>query len=151
MPNLAIAFAAQWLLLVPVAFVAIVIISRRRWKRDAIEAIAASIGTIALVKLAAAFVHEARPFVVEHVAPLVAHPPDNAFPSDHLAACGLAFAYLLPRSKALAFATLVIAAAIGYARVAANLHWPLDVAAGFVLGAFGAYGAQEILAVATNR
>lgn len=133
-PNVLIAVAAQWLILVPAAFVAVVVIARRRWKSDGIAAIAASAVTIGAVKIAGACFSEPRPFAVEGIVPLVSHAPDNAFPSDHLAACGLAFAYLWPRSKPLALATLAIAVAIAAARVAARLHWPVDVLAGFLLG-----------------
>lgn len=133
-----IAFAAQWLLLVPVFLTIAVVIARRKWKRDLIEALFAGLATIAFVKIAATLFVERRPFVLEHVQPLVPHASDNAFPSDHLAACGLAFAYVFPRSKAAAIAILAAAAAIAYARVAARLHWPVDVAAGFVLGSLAA-------------
>jgi undecaprenyl-diphosphatase len=149
----AISFVAQWLLIVPAGLVAVVILARRQWKRDLLDAVFGGLATIALVKLAGASFAEARPFVVEHVQPLVAHAPDNAFPSDHLAACGLAFAYLLPRSRIAAIATLVFAGAIGYARVAARLHWPDDVVVGFVLGVAGfvlGFYARRVLRVTSS-
>ena len=130
-----IAFIAQWLIVVPALLVLAAIVMRRVWKSDLLEAVIAGIATIVVVKIAGSLYVERRPFLVEHVQPLVPHAPDNAFPSDHLAACGLAFAYLWPRSKPLAIATLACAGAIAYARVVAHLHWPLDVTAGFVLGA----------------
>ena len=133
-----LAFAAQWLLLVPVFLTIAVVIARRKWKRDLPEALCAGLATIAFVKIAGILFVERRPFVLEHLQPLVSHAPDNAFPSDHLAACGLAFAYVFPRSKPAAIAILLAAAAIAYARVAARLHWPGDVAAGFLLGSLAA-------------
>lgn len=133
-----IEFTAQWLLVVPALLVVAAILVRRHWKRDILEAAAAGIATIVLVKIAASAFVERRPFVVEHVRPLVAHPPDNSFPSDHLAACGLAFAYLFVRSRPMALLALLCAAIIAWARVAARLHWPLDVTAGFVIGALAA-------------
>ncbi len=132
-----IAFAAQWLVVVPALLVIAAIAIRRTWKRDLVEALLGGLGTIALVKIAGSLFTEPRPFVVEHLRPLVAHPPDNAFPSDHLAACGLAFAYVWPRSRGMAVLTLLLSAAIGYARVAARLHWPGDIVAGFLLGILG--------------
>jgi undecaprenyl-diphosphatase len=139
----AIAFAAQWLIIVPALLVAAVILVRRSWKRDLVEAFLAGAGTIALVKIAGTLFVEPRPFVVEHLHPLVAHAPDNAFPSDHLAACGLACAYLFVRSRVLAAAALLTAGAIAYARVAAHLHWPPDVAVGFLLGTLAAAFARS--------
>ncbi|HET9095727.1 MAG TPA: phosphatase PAP2 family protein [Candidatus Baltobacteraceae bacterium] len=136
--NVATAFAAQWLVVVPALLVVTAIVVRRNWKWDLIEAFVAGLAAVALVKIAGTFFVEPRPFVAEHVQPLVAHAADNAFPSDHLAACGLAFMYLLVRSRAMAAAVLLLAGAIAYARVAAHLHWPLDVAVGFVLGMLAA-------------
>lgn len=140
-----IAAVAQWALLVPALLVAGTIVVRRRWRIDVTEAVVAGIATIAFVKLAGALRFEQRPFVLEHLHPLVPHAPDNAFPSDHLAAAGLAFAYLWPRSKPLAIVVLVFAAAIGAARVLAHLHWPVDIVAGFVIGAVATELARAVL------
>lgn len=143
-----IAIVAQWFLLIPAIIVAVLIYVRAQWRRDIIEAAAAGVLTIGFVKLAGALRFESRPFIVEHVRPLVAHAPDNAFPSDHLAACGLAFAYLWPRSRPLAAITLLVAAAIGAARVAAKLHWPIDIATGFILGGLATIIARAFMALA---
>lgn len=140
-----IVFTAQWLIIVPALLVLAAVLVRRKWTSDLIEALFAGIATIALVKLAGSVFLEPRPFVVERLHPLLAHAPDNAFPSDHLAACGLAFAYLWPRSKYSASAVLLLAGLIAYARVAAHLHWPLDVVAGFLLGALAAALAHVLL------
>jgi membrane-associated phospholipid phosphatase len=128
------AIIAQWALVIPAALVLIALVLRAQWREDLSEAGIAGIVTVALVKVAGALRFESRPFVVEHVPPLVPHVPDNAFPSDHLAAAGLAFAFLWPRSKSLAIVALLFAAAIGTARVIARLHWPIDIVIGFALG-----------------
>jgi len=126
---------AQWGLVIPAALTAAIIVMRRRWAPDLIEAALAALATLLAVKTAGAAIFENRPFVVEHTRSWLGHAPDNAFPSDHLAACGLAFAYLWPRSKGMALAALVAAVAIAAARVLVRLHWPLDVLCGFALGA----------------
>ena len=154
MTNLLVSFAAQWLIIVPAVLVLGVIVARRRWKADIFEAAASGALAIVLVKIAAAVVHEKRPFVLEHVHPLVAHAADNSFPSDHLTACGIAFAYLWPRSRPMALAALVFAAAIACARVLAHLHWPIDVASGFALGALATIAVRLLSALprrATSR
>lgn len=130
------AFVAQWLLVVPAALVVAAILWRRRWVADIAQAALAGAFTVIGVKIAGALHFESRPFVVEHVRPLIPHAADNAFPSDHLAACGLAVAYLWPRSKPAAVLALLCAAAIGAARVLARVHWPDDIFAGFLIGVF---------------
>uniref|UniRef100_E6QWR6 Phosphatidic acid phosphatase type 2/haloperoxidase domain-containing protein n=1 Tax=mine drainage metagenome TaxID=410659 RepID=E6QWR6_9ZZZZ len=76
-------------------------------------------------------------FVALHLTPLVAHVGANSFPSDHLAATGLAVMYLWPRSRALATAAFVVGSLLGAARVLAHLHWPLDIVVAFAIGIAG--------------
>lgn len=142
--DTAIRVLATWGLAIPVLLVAASVFLRRRWRKDALSAVAAGLTTIVLVKLAALHYGQ-RPFVVEHIRPLIAHIPDNSFPSDHLAAIGLAYAYLWPRSKVFAVITLLAAILVGGARVAAHIHWPVDVIFGFCLGIAGMLIAAGIL------
>lgn len=130
----AVALIAQYLIVVPIALTVWAIISRRRFQFDISEAVMAGILTVVLVKIGGAAYLHARPFVVLHHPPAVPHAPDNAFPSDHLAACGLAVSYLWNRNRIFAMVTLACAVLIGAARVLTLLHWPLDVAAGFAFG-----------------
>jgi undecaprenyl-diphosphatase len=143
--------AAQWLIVLPLALVLWVIVRRRRWRADFLEAAVGGLLTIGLVKLAGMAYFHARPFVVYHVRPIVPHAPDNAFPSDHLAACGLAFRYLWARQRTVAVVTLICAAAIGAARVLTLLHWPVDIAAGFLAGAIACTLAQAVLRTIPSR
>ncbi len=136
---------ALYLIAFPALLVAVAIVRRRAWWGDIRAAALGGAFTVALVKIAGALYFHERPFVVQHVAPLIAHAPDNAFPSDHLAACGLAVAFLIGRDRRLAALAALCAAAIGYARVAAALHWPIDIASGFALGAAAMFAADALL------
>jgi undecaprenyl-diphosphatase len=140
----AIAFVATWCLLVPVTLV-LVSVARSANRRAAIvEATLAGFATAALVKASALLYAHPRPFVVHHVLPLVAHAADNAFPSDHAAAAGLAVAYLWTRSRPSAVIALTFALLIGAARVAAQLHWPIDIIAGYAFGITGGIVALNV-------
>lgn len=86
------------------------------------------------VKLAGALWIDPRPFVVDHTAPLIAHPADNGFPSDHTALAAAVAAVVLLWHRRTGAALLVVAVLLGAARVAAHVHhWP-DVLAGFAIG-----------------
>ncbi|HEV2262061.1 MAG TPA: phosphatase PAP2 family protein [Candidatus Rubrimentiphilum sp.] len=111
-----------------------VIGTRRAWRLDLTEAILAGLVTIAFVKIAGVAFFHARPFVAGARSPLVSHAADNSFPSDHLAACGLAIGYLWTRNRTFAVVAGCCAVLIGAARVLAGLHWPVDVIAGALLG-----------------
>ena len=140
---------ANWALLGPAILGLAIVLQRRKWRFDGSEAIAAAMLTVAIVKLSAMLYSHARPFVVLHTTPLVAHIPDNAFPSDHLAACGLAVGFLWHRSRATALLAAAFAVALAAARVVAGLHWPVDVAAGFIEGLIGSSAGR--LAVRLGR
>ena len=137
--NATIVATAMWGIVLPLLFVLIVTVRRGKWRFDIAQGALGGLATILIVKISAAFFYERRPFLVEHLHPLVAHAADNAFPSDHLAACGLAVGYLWPRSKAFATLAIVVALAIATARVLARLHYPQDVIAGFAFGLAGAF------------
>jgi undecaprenyl-diphosphatase len=97
-----------------------------------------ALGTVAAVGLdllGGRVFFDPRPFVRLNVAPLFAHSMDNGFPSDHSAvAAFLAGILWFVDAPAAAVAT-VAAVAIGVARMYALVHWPVDVIAGWVIGA----------------
>lgn len=144
----AIAVIAQYLIAIPAALTVWAIFLRRRRRSDIIEAALAGILAIAFVKLAGALYVHARPFITYRRPPIVPHASDNAFPSDHLAACGLAVAYLWERKRTFAAFTAGCAVLIGAARVLTGLHWPIDVLAGFALGATAVAVTHRVLMLA---
>ena len=78
-----------------------------------------------------------RPFVVGHFHPLIAHDPDNGFPSDHaLMAAALLAAVALARVR-WTIVILPFAVLVGWARVGAGLHHPIDVVGSDVCVAVG--------------
>ena len=152
--NASVGFTAHWLLAVPLLLTIWVIVARREWRPDLIEAILGGAFTIALVKIAGIAYFHARPFVVYGQLPLVQHVADNSFPSDHLAACGLAIGYLWTRNRMFAAIGALCAALIGTARVLADLHWPIDIFAGLALGIIAVAIARRVTAsfsVSTGR
>jgi undecaprenyl-diphosphatase len=79
--------------------------------------------------------YDTRPFVIEHIKPLISHAADNGFPSDHaLLASFLGFTMLF-YSRRLGLLLLLIALLIGAARVAAHIHHPIDIVGSFVIAA----------------
>jgi undecaprenyl-diphosphatase len=71
-----------------------------------------------------------RPFVVEDVRPLIPHEADNGFPSDHTLLAMTASAVMFVYRRRVGFVMGIMALLIGAARVVANIHYPVDVAAG---------------------
>ncbi len=96
---------------------------------------------LGLIAVAGSLYHDRRPFVTEHVRPLFPHPADNGFPSDHATLTMFIAVCVLFYSRAWGSALTVNALLVGIARVLARVHSPLDIAAGYVLGALAAAAA----------
>lgn len=102
-------------------------------KRMALFAIPAGLLAYALGLLGNHVYFDPRPFVVGHFIPLVAHAPDNGFPSDHtLLAAALAAVGML-WNRWLGVALWVIAIVIAIARVYVGVHHAVDVIGSIVI------------------
>jgi len=99
---------------------------------------------LALATVASRWYYDPRPFVTDHVTPLFAHAPDNGFPSDHALAASLLGFTLAAYSRRVGAVLLVIALAVGAARVAAHVHHPIDIAGSFLISAVAAVVAARL-------
>ena len=83
--------------------------------------------SLTIAKVAALFIKDPRPFVVEHIKPLIAHAPDNGFPSDHTLLTMTIASTVFVYNKKLGIMLFIIAVLVGTARIIANIHHPLDI------------------------
>lgn len=114
-----------------------------RTKKDtklefAFSVIAAGIIALVIARIAAKLYFDPRPFVSEHVKPLISHAADNGFPSDHALFTMTLTAITYFYSKKTAAVMLVLTILVGVARIAAKVHSPLDIGAGWIIGIAGA-------------
>jgi membrane-associated phospholipid phosphatase len=101
----------------------------------AVWAAIAAVIALVLVQPIASAADEARPFVVLHFTPIIAHARDAGFPSDHATGAGAIAAGLLFLSWRLGLVTTLLALLIAFSRVYVGVHFPQDVLAGLALGA----------------
>ncbi|MEU5727272.1 phosphatase PAP2 family protein [Micromonospora sp. NPDC047738] len=81
-------------------------------------------------------VHEPRPYTtLPGILVLADRSADPSFPSDHATMAGAVAAGLLLVSWRLGLLAAVAAAVMGFARIYIGAHYPLDVLAGFAVGA----------------
>lgn len=100
---------------------------------------------LALMEVAGKVFYDTRPFVTHHVTPIIPHAADNGFPSDHALLCFfLAFA-LYGYSKRLSLVLFVNAVLVSWARVAAQIHSPLDILGSLVFALIAALVAQAVV------
>lgn len=78
-------------------------------------------------RLAGHFYLDPRPFVAGHFTPLVAHSPDNGFPSDHALLTGSLAAISFFFNKKTGAALWLIVLIVGAARVLAGVHHWVDI------------------------
>jgi len=75
-----------------------------------------------------------RPFVVDGVAPAIAHAADNGFPSDHTAAAAAVAGLVLVHRRRIGTLLVLLAAVVGLSRVAAHVHHVPDILGGLTFG-----------------
>ena len=131
---------AQYFLLISVAVTALVWLRQpadRKWSLG-LAGVAGGLLGLALITVAGDLYHDKRPFVTEHVRPMFAHPADNGFPSDHATLVMFLAVCVLFYSWRWGIVLFVNAGLVGAARILARVHSPLDITAGYALGALAA-------------
>ncbi len=99
----------------------------------------------ALARLAGLFFSHPQPFAVGGFEPLIPHDIDNSFPSDHTIIGGVfaSAAFLADRRFGLCLWALTII--MGLCRIAAGLHYPVDIIASCVLAVAAVWVAGKVL------
>ncbi len=137
--NVAAASLAEWGIF-SLAFVLVALLffgsPTSSGRVDAIAGAVAAAVALLLNHVLGLLWYEPRPYLSSYHVPLLAAAAHgNSFPSDHLAFGGAIVATLwVTRRRWLALVSLLIMAGVGWARVLAGIHWPLDVLAGLGLG-----------------
>ena len=110
----------------------------RKWKLAAAEALLASGVALAINRAIASFWFRERPFLAHRIAHPWINSHDASFPSDHASASfAIAFVVLMVDPLVGLF-YLGFALVIAVGRVLIGAHYPGDVAAGVLVGAFSA-------------
>ena len=148
MINLAITFTASFLIWVMVLAVFVFLVESRKKKiQEVLTIFISPVLAIVLSWLVKSFIpYASRPFQVNGFPPLTLTTPFNtSFPSDHTAvAFALAVAVFL-YSKKLGFILLILALLVGIARILGNVHYPIDIFGGALLGSFIALVIDNLL------
>ncbi len=104
----------------------------------AVAGVTAAVAVGVLVKVAGALWSDPRPFVVDHVVPLIGHGVDNGFPSDHTALAFAVSLVVVTRDRMVGAVLLGLSVLLAAARVAALVHHVPDVVGGAAIGAVAA-------------
>jgi undecaprenyl-diphosphatase len=133
--NILAIFGAKYLYLIEIVLVVIYFFLQTRSKQKSIVVLSAIFFPLTyIVAKAVSFLYfDPRPFVVGHFTPLIAHAPDNGFPSDHmLLTCAIA-SILFVYNKKLGVIAWIIAFIIGASRVFVGVHHWIDIVGSVVI------------------
>lgn len=131
-----ITFLASYLIWILFAGLAYLwVIDGRIKKEVALHAFLATAVAVGIAELVKMLIPVPRPFLMNHLIPLTATiPTDASFPSSHTAA-GFALSFSVWRhNRKAGWFFLGIALVIGISRVLAQVHRPIDIVAGAILG-----------------
>jgi undecaprenyl-diphosphatase len=128
-----------WFLALSLIFFVFVFESRKRIYVAAEAAVSATISRLGLTELIRYFYDSPRPFEgTESVKQLIEHSSGGSFPSGHAAFFfAIATTVFIYNRRWGAFFFLG-AILMGVGRVAANLHWPIDIFGGAIVGIISA-------------
>ena len=94
---------------------------------------------LVLTKTLALFIHTTRPFVSEHIQPLISHAADNGFPSDHTVLTMTLAAVIFVFNRKAGFMLALLSLSIGLARILAKIHQPLDILGSIFIAILSTY------------
>ena len=128
--NLLIIFGAKYLYLIAVAITAVSFwyLSRERKWTVAMFGVIDLVAVYLIGLIAGYLYNNPRPFVSDHVTPLISHATDNGFPSDHTLLVAALASILYCYNRKLGFIVFAIAILIGISRVFAGIHHWIDIA-----------------------
>ena len=114
--------------------------NRKRHPRLLLEFIAAAVLSRGIItELIRFFWERPRPFVEQHITPLIEHVASASFPSGHAAFFFALGTILFFYNKTAGVVFLLGATILSSARVFAFLHWPSDIVGGAVIGIASAF------------
>lgn len=141
--NSIIIFTAGYLYLVVLLVAAIFFFKQPRKIQKSMIICGVIIAPLSYIfaKIGSHFFYNARPFVVGHFTPLIAHAADNGFPSDHMLLVAAVAMIVTFFNKKLGVILWALAFFVGFARVGAGVHHTVDIlgSVAFVLLAAAVY------------
>lgn len=145
--DFALAVAIWLVAIVPVLLVALWIWGPVRNRAGLIVTALAAAAALGINQLLGLLWYEPRPFMVHVGRTLMAHAPDNSFPSDH-ATLMLTVAFGLMTTRAAprwGMTVLFAGLAVAWSRLYLGVHFPIDMAASAIIAIACAFVAVQLV------
>lgn len=128
-------FASVLIWLMFFGLVVLWVIDGPKKKEMVLHAIFACILSWAVSELIKYFFPTLRPFMINNLDPLtLTVPTDGAFPSSHTAVSFALSISIIKHHKKIGILYLLMSLLVGIARILANVHYPIDIIGGAVIG-----------------
>src|SRR5258706_2613601 len=146
MTNQLIIFLASFLIWVMFAGLVILwFIDGKLKKEQVIHALLASFIAWTIAEVLKHIFNTPRPFDINHLQPLtLSVPTDPAFPSGHAATVFALAITIWLHDRKVGMIFIILAALVAWARVAANVHFPIDVICGGIIGTVVAIAIEKV-------
>lgn len=92
--------------------------------------------SLILGKLSGFLIYDPRPFMVDKVAPLIAHASGNGFPSDHTLLAATLAAIVFTKNKTAGVIMFILSLFVGGFRILARVHHPEDILGSLIISIF---------------
>ncbi len=127
--NELIIFAAKYLFLVSFVVTGLFFFTLEKSDKKKMFFLGLVSGVISfvLLKISAMVIQDPRPFVVNHMIPLIPHAADNGFPSDHALLTMWLATVVFSFNKRLGIILAIVSLMVGVSRVLALVHHPIDI------------------------
>ncbi len=126
-------------------FVYFVIYKSENKFKDTITVLFGSLFSFVLARFAGLFYGHLQPFVEKGITPIINHASNNAFPSDHVGIASVFATFLFLKNRKLGLIAYVLVLFISWGRVLAEVHYPIDVIAGVLIGAISSYISYRVI------
>lgn len=139
--NIVIILFAQYLFLLSLAIAILYFLKTKRSikiKLLILTSIAFPLSYL-IARISGYFINDPRPFVVEHITPLIPHAADNGFPSDHMLLTMTIASVVFVYNRRLGIILTVIAVCVGIARIMAQIHHFYDILGSIVISVGATY------------
>ena len=146
MTDLLITFLASFLIwLMFLGLLILWVIDGKIKKEQVLHALLAVAVAWGIAQVIKAIFPTIRPFELNGLTPLTLLPSsDGAFPSGHSAAAFALATTIWLHDKKMGFVFVIAALVVGVARVLGNVHYPIDIVGGAVLGVTAAFVIERV-------
>lgn len=131
-------FNANYLLYIFAFYLVYLWLMRSKYRQEVLLAGYAALLGLGINFIITLFYFHPRPFMIPTGELLIEHAPETSFPSDHTTIL-FAISLMLLTSRELRIAgmiSLILSFVVGFARVYAGLHFPMDIAGSLLVALF---------------